>query len=166
MTPTSGAKLPDAQSIVVHQQYARGNTQLSNVPGTAEVTLPDNITRYVVGGADASAPSESLGFYFSGMHRRDWNDTDGKGSPEVSQQLIVADLSQKDNADNWKNETIPDNIPGRPGAALVWVPVSDQGMLVVVGGSSDLVDLHPDFSDPKVDVSVLMVSPLIAGIYC
>ncbi|KAI5302361.1 hypothetical protein KEM56_000753, partial [Ascosphaera pollenicola] len=146
------SKLPDAQSIIVCQEYQRGETQLSNLRQPTEVTLQHGINRYVFGGASASAPSESLGFYFSGRHLPDWKDASDDKHPNItSQKLIIADLAQKNDASNWKNETIPDNIPGRPGAELVWVPVSDQGMLVVIGGSSDTVELSnfEPIIDPK-----------------
>ncbi|KAI5285510.1 hypothetical protein KEM54_000513 [Ascosphaera aggregata] len=131
---------PSAQSIVVYRRYAQPGASSSGVPGISEVLLHDNINRYVVGGAAASAPSENLGFYFSGKHTEGWNSTDETDTqtPVISKRLIIADLAEGFNADGWKNETVGKNIPGRPGAEIVWVPVSNKGMLVVIGGSSDL----------------------------
>jgi hypothetical protein len=36
--------------------------------------------------------------------------------------------------ETWKNTTLPTTVPGRANAELVWVPVSEKGILVAIGG--------------------------------
>ncbi|KAI5292257.1 hypothetical protein KEM52_006494 [Ascosphaera acerosa] len=144
--------VPDAQSIIMNKLYASSNSDQS---GFRQVTLGGNVIRYIVGGAAASAPSENLGFCFSGKHAANWSSTDGiiTKTDAISNRLIIADLSEGFSADNWSNDTLPRDIPGRPGAELAWVPVSKRGMLVAIGGSSDVSDLAMSPTMVKVDVS-------------
>lgn len=76
-----------------------------------------------------------MAFYFSGMHAPDWGSFtwDGQEAREIADKLITVDMSSFRD-ETWSNATLPDYIPGRANAELVWVPVSKSGVLVAVGG--------------------------------
>ncbi|KAN0087217.1 hypothetical protein V8E54_000905 [Elaphomyces granulatus] len=94
-------------------------------------SLPDGLTRYVAGGGAISAPSENLRFYFSGVHAQGWGTIpDGQSAANT---LITVKMPTMSNQ-TWSNNTLPDNIPGRINAELVWIPVSQSGVLIVIGG--------------------------------
>ena len=91
---------------------------------------------YVSSGASVSAPSEHLGFYFGGMRADDWGSISVSGnSSELteSDKLITVDMSEMRN-NKWANYTVPEYVVGRANAEAVWVPVSEQGIVVVIGG--------------------------------
>ncbi|KAJ6086056.1 hypothetical protein N7486_010337 [Penicillium sp. IBT 16267x] len=97
--------------------------------------LPDNVTTYITNGAGESAPSENLGFYFSGMHAPNW----GAISYPPYKANITANTFVTVNmtvmeSEIWVNDTLPSYIQGRANAELVWVPVSESGVLVAIGG--------------------------------
>lgn len=67
MVPLTDA-FPDqtANTIAAYEKYDnRDAPQFSS--GYVIKDLPDDITRYIADGAAVSAPSENLGFYFSGL---------------------------------------------------------------------------------------------------
>ena len=41
--------------------------------------------------------------------------------------------------ETWTNSSLPTSVPGRANAELVWVPVSEKGVLVAIGGVIDPV---------------------------
>lgn len=42
----------------------------------------------------------------------------------------------------WENKTLPEHVRGRGSARLAWVPVSDQGILLAIGGVKNPVDIR------------------------
>lgn len=103
--------------------------------------LPAGITRYVTYGAAASVQPENRGFYFSGLRSRSHGPIYSAPGP-ANQSLNADQLSptlievvmDSQQLRGWTNHTLPDEIPGRASAELVWVPVSDMGILIAVGG--------------------------------
>ncbi|KAL1968405.1 hypothetical protein VTN77DRAFT_1934 [Rasamsonia byssochlamydoides] len=123
-----------ANAILGYEAFPYGPERASWAPGFIETTLPQNVTRYVTNGAGVSAPSENLGFYFSGMRAQDWGlIQDIKFANTTANTLITVDMSVM-GEETWTNDTLPDNILGRANAELVWLPVSESGALVAIGG--------------------------------
>ena len=103
------------------------------------------MTRYVTDGGQASVPSEDLAFYFGGMRGQDWGPiTSDDGSANTSANtLIVANLTATGDHKLWRNLTLPKYVASRANPQLVWIPVSQQGVLVVIGGVKNLGDTYP-----------------------
>jgi hypothetical protein len=121
--------------VLGFEEFQYGPERQSWQPGFIQKSLPSNVTRYITSGAGVSAPSENLGFYFSGMRAADWGlIQNGDGSPNTTANtLITVDMSVM-RSEQWTNDTLPRNIPPRANAELVWVPVSAQGVLIAIGG--------------------------------
>lgn len=125
---------PDAQAVLGYEAYQYGPERTSWARGFMQGTLPDSVTRYVSNGASASAPSENLGFYFSGLRGAGWDlTTESTRDWYLADTLIEVDMSTM-RSEQWSNKTLPDNIPPRAGAELVWIPVGGRGALVAIGG--------------------------------
>ncbi|CAI7563872.1 unnamed protein product [Penicillium glandicola] len=126
---------PSGNEVLSYAAYQYGAERSVWQPNWNLEDLSTNVTRYITNGAAASAPSENLGFYFSGMRAPDWGDftVTQLQSNETANTLITLDMSDM-SAGNWTNTTLPSYIPARSSAELVWVPVSDSGVLVAVGG--------------------------------
>ncbi|KIV94582.1 hypothetical protein PV10_02335 [Exophiala mesophila] len=132
---TDATSPQSAQAVLGYEAYQYGPDRPSWAPGFYQGTLPDDVTRYVTNGAGVSAPSEDLGFYFSGMRAPGWGPIyyDDSSANVTANTLIQVDMSTMRN-EEWTNITIPDNIPARANAELVWVPASERGILVAIGG--------------------------------
>ena len=50
--------------------------------------------------------------------------------------MIMLDFSNEP-AEIWTNLTLPSSVPGRASAELVWIPVSEKGVLIAIGGAID-----------------------------
>lgn len=136
---------PPADEVLGYERYQYGPFRSAWEPGFIMGDLNNNVTRYVTNGAGVSAPSENLGFYFSGMRASDWGPIhaeDGSANTTAN-TLISVDMSTMRN-EQWRNSTQPDYIPGRADAELVWVPVSESGILVAIGGIINPVQLSPE----------------------
>jgi len=122
-------------SILGYEAFQYGPDRQSWSPGFYQGNLPDGVTRYITNGAGTSAPSENLGFYFSGMRAPDWGPIfyDDSSANVTANTLITVDMSTM-RSERWTNATLPDNIPPRANAELAWIPVSEKGVLVVIGG--------------------------------
>lgn len=134
---TDSSQGPPAANLVLgyeQDQYGLGQT-INWQPGFLPKYLTDGVTRYITDGGAVSAPSENLGFYFSGVHGQNWGTIeDGDQSANVTANtLITVNMSTMRN-ETWSNNTLPDNIPGRINAELVWIPVSQSGVLIAIGG--------------------------------
>ncbi|KAJ5811013.1 Galactose oxidase/kelch beta-propeller [Penicillium robsamsonii] len=131
-------KPPSANEVLTYAAHQYGAYRTSWAPGWNQEYLPTNVTRYITNGAAASAPSENLGFYFSGMRAQDWGDFNlrQQQSNQTADTLITLDMSVLNDA-KWTNDTLPSYIPARSNAELVWVPVSKSGVLVAIGGVID-----------------------------
>ena len=104
-------------------------------PVLLQSSLPDGLTRYIADGGAVSAPSENLGFYFSGVRGQNWGVIidDDQSANVTANTLITVNMSTMSDQ-TWSNITLPDNIPGRINAELVWIPVSQSGVLIAIGG--------------------------------
>ena len=141
--PTAAFVLPDADSITGFERYEYGPSRDSWAPGFIAGRLPIGMTRYITHGAGVSVPSENLGVYFSGLRGTDWGEITVPSSmlstnaTVVTQSLISVDMSVM-RGEIWSNDSLPDQgAPGRISGKKVWIPVADQGVLIVIGGVSD-----------------------------
>jgi hypothetical protein len=141
LADTIAYQSPGADSVAAYEQYPSASTKQFS-PGYILEELPAGITRYVAYGAGVSVPSENLGFYFGGLRSSSWGDIVlGTSNESVladveSLTLIELDMSQQ-TQEKWNNYTLPTTVPGRASAEIAWVPVSEQGILVAIGGVID-----------------------------
>jgi hypothetical protein len=126
---------PAANWILGYEQDQDDLESIDWLPSFIQNSLPDGLTRYITGGAAVSAPSENLGFYFSGVRGQNWGviTDDNKSANVTANTLITVNMPTMSNQ-TWSNNTLPDSIPGRINAELVWIPVSQSGVLIAIGG--------------------------------
>ncbi|KAL2862472.1 uncharacterized protein BJX67DRAFT_366303 [Aspergillus lucknowensis] len=134
LVPTDSQDDAAADRVLAYERFEYGPHSNLWEPGFIEDQLDDDMTRYVTDGAGVSVPSENLGFYVSGMRAPGWGPIwDNETATRLSQQMIRVDMSEMRDP-VWSNLTIPDSVPARANAEAVWVPVSDSGVIVLVGG--------------------------------
>lgn len=110
-------------------------------PGFSDQSLGEDVTRNIAYGAAASAPSENKAWYFSGLTTRSRGPVfpvqNDSRATEVSDFLITVDMETQ-TFEEWTNTSITEdfNVRGRANAEMVWVPVGEQGILVVLGGAT------------------------------
>lgn len=109
---------------------------------SSPLTLPKgSVTNYVYAGAVARSPGDRKSWWFSGSRAVNWTEVVyGRTTPDVSagalsNYLITADFSNQQ-IPTFTNTSIDPSIPARAGASMVFLPVGDQGILVVLGGVS------------------------------
>ncbi|CAL5867379.1 uncharacterized protein PFLUO_LOCUS1597 [Penicillium psychrofluorescens] len=148
--PPSNDEVPSGNTVLGYEAYQYGATIQDWEPMWWTEDLPDNVTTYITNGAGASAPSENLGFYFSGMHAPDW------GSFTYPPYLAntTADTFTTVNmsvmrSETWDTDTLPSYIKGRANAEIVWVPVSEAGVLVAIGGVVDPAGLFESLNSSQ-----------------
>ncbi|KAK2755748.1 hypothetical protein FQN54_005898 [Arachnomyces sp. PD_36] len=127
---------PASDQVVVYEGYQDGANAEVWAPNFSHETLTDDVNRYVAAGASVSAPSENLGFYFSGVRSADWGPITQieYSANTTSNNLITVDMSSMAE-EVWSNKTVSaETAPGRASGELVWIPVSDSGVLVAIGG--------------------------------
>jgi hypothetical protein len=100
-----------------------------------------SVSSYITNGAGVNVPSESLGFYFSGMEAPGgvqvvFDDTTADTASVAAESFIQADMSSVQET-RWSNLTWPAGVKPRASAQLVWLPVSSQGVLIAIGGVVD-----------------------------
>lgn len=138
---------PPANEVLEYQAYS----DLAEAPplwkpSFSNRRLPDGVTRYAVYGGAANAPSENKAWYFSGLTAPArgpffWNPTNDSETATIpSDTLITLDMASQ-LREKWTNSTLPSYIKGRANPELVWVPVGEQGILVVLGGAT-----YPEFA--------------------
>ncbi|ROT40770.1 hypothetical protein SODALDRAFT_104787 [Sodiomyces alkalinus F11] len=131
---------PREDEVLVYQQYYYNRQERGSWnPGFNTDRLPEDLTRYIAFGGAASAPSENKAWYFGGLRAPNWGPIFQRTSNitenavNVSSTLITLDM--RDQLDlEWTNTTLPDEIKGRANPEVVWVPVGEEGILVVIGG--------------------------------
>ncbi|KAJ6169578.1 hypothetical protein N7497_002421 [Penicillium chrysogenum] len=135
LSNTGSSDPPPDNQVLSYAAHQYGTYRSSWAPNWKQEYLPANVTRYITNGGAASAPSENLGFYFSGMRAPDWGDfnLNQLQSNQTADTLITLDMSVMSDG-KWTNDTLPSYIPTRSNAELVWVPVSESGVLVAIGG--------------------------------
>jgi hypothetical protein len=136
---TSGSGSPDSgqsdAEILNYRLYPiEDQTIFSPGPNLDYQLSGDGVDNYVAAGAGVSVPAQNLSFHFSGLRRTDGvvleSDT---GTYEITNTMIKADMGTPGSA-NWSSIPLPDDIPGRAYAQVVWLPVSALGILLVIGG--------------------------------
>lgn len=138
-----GRRPPESNVVISYEAYQYGTVDPNFKPGFRFADLNNDVTRYVTHGAGVSVPSENLGFYFSGLRAEDWGDIENPdpAAHTIADTLISVDLSEMHH-EKWRNQTLPKEIPGRANAELVWVPVSNRGVLVAIGGATSQATLY------------------------
>ncbi|TVY36673.1 Kelch repeat-containing protein, partial [Lachnellula subtilissima] len=139
LSPTDAFKAPGEDSVPAYQQYPQVQKQFSS--GYVLGTTSTGTTRYVTNGAGVSVPSENLGFYMGGLKSPTSGPIYYQPPPRnssvaasvLSETLIQVDMSTE-GQETWTNSSLPTSVPGRANAELVWVPVSEKGVLVAIGG--------------------------------
>ncbi|OQD79246.1 hypothetical protein PENANT_c056G00630 [Penicillium antarcticum] len=108
-------------------------------------SLPGNMTRYVTNGGPVSVPSEDLAFYFGGMRGRDWGPitSDDASANTSANTLIAVNMAANGDQPIWRNLTLPNYVASRANPQLVWIPVSQQGVLAVIGGVKTPEEIYP-----------------------
>ncbi|AEO70882.1 uncharacterized protein THITE_72424 [Thermothielavioides terrestris NRRL 8126] len=139
---------PPGHSVLAYNKYQYGAPKPGFTSYFYNKDLGPNVTRYVAYGGAASAPSENLAWYFSGLRSPSGGEIyyPGTGNAtttasNVSSTLITLDMATQ-LQETFTNDTLPQAIPGRADPELVWVPVGSKGILVVLGGV-----VYPDFSE-------------------
>lgn len=107
-----------------------------------------NTTRKFTQGSWVSAPSEDLGFWFSGLRAAGYEDINYEVSSGDSDQantsatdFIKFNLQTPGQASSL-NMTWPAGVEPRAEGALVWLPYGNKGMLVAFGGIGTPADLQ------------------------
>jgi hypothetical protein len=161
LTPYSLTVLTDVRGVIASQGSPAANWTLGyerdqngSKSSVIQDSLPDGLTRYLTDGGAVSAPSENLGFYFSGLHGQNWGVITADNANVTANTLITVNMTTLSNQ-TWSNNTLPDNIPGRINAELVWIPVSQLGVLIAIGGVlySDALTSE-GLTDPQAAASV------------
>lgn len=134
----------------------RGFRAYSSRPGVdiqpqfIDDVLDKGLTRQIAYGGAASAPSENMAWYFSGLRAANSGPVYvpngvarnlSNAALVVVNSMVTLDMTtQQQERWDFKNFT---DVPGRANAEVVWVPVGARGILVVLGGVVD-----PDFATP------------------
>lgn len=155
---------PAADSVAAYEVYASGPPKQFD-PGYILDTLPSGITRYITDGASVSVPSENLGFYFGGLRSASFgpiyylpgNDTLNADTESTTLIQLNMTVQQKE---EWTNYSLPSTVPGRANAEIVWVPVSEQGILVAIGGVINPSYANINQSDNAADTAESVRIPL------
>ncbi|KAL2813846.1 hypothetical protein BJX63DRAFT_207880 [Aspergillus granulosus] len=159
LNPTQSLDEPSEDQILAYEQYQYGPYSDLWRPQFINTDLDDGVTRYITNGAGVSSPSQNLGFYISGLRAPDWGPIYSNGSATaLSQQMIRVDMEEMRNP-VFSNVTIPDTIPARANAEAIWVPVSDRGIVVLIGGVRHLESIFPDGLSEEDEAESRRVSP-------
>ncbi|KAJ5973178.1 hypothetical protein N7481_010388 [Penicillium waksmanii] len=138
---TNVTDTPAGDVVLGYEAYQYNSDAQMWAPKWYSDNLPSDVTRYITNGAGTSAPSENMGFYFSGMRAPDWGafTFDDMKSNSTANTLITVNMSKMGKG-KWANNSLPDSVSGRSKAELVWLPVSKSGVLVAIGGVVKPVD--------------------------
>lgn len=155
---------PDEDSVLGYERYQYGPPRPAWNEGFRTGSTGDDVHRYVTHGAGVSAPSENLAFYFGGMRGEDWGEIlePIPRANETSDRLITVNMETM-RSEEWSNTTLPSNVPKRSVGELVWVPTSESGVLVAIGGVKYPEDLFRSGrmteDQGKENVSSLSITP-------
>lgn len=139
---------PDDDEVLAYMAYEYGPEKGNWKRGFNRIDIDNDVTRYVTYGAAVSAPSENKAWYFSGMTTPSHGHI--QANPDLDGDLVATEMSNKmievnmetQLQEEWKNLTLRGGVEGRAGADAVWVPVGEQGILVILGGVT-----HPAFAN-------------------
>lgn len=142
---TDGTNPPPAEVILGYEAYEGSASIEGWKPGFEQKSTDNSVTRYVTNGAGVSVPSENLGFYFGGMYGPTGDLVEGgNGSTySIATSLIAVNMTAMRN-ETWRNISLPAHISGRANAEIVWLPASESGILVVIGGVTNPEILSPN----------------------
>lgn len=138
---------PGSQDILRYARYQYGENKPAFSSGFSRASLDKGVSRFVTYGAPVSAPSENKAWYFSGLKTPSGGVFDqnpglnASTSPNVTANQIVQVDFNPQYGEKWSVTNLPSNVKGRSNAEVVWVPVGDQGILVVLGGA-----VYPEWS--------------------
>ncbi|EEP78101.1 predicted protein [Uncinocarpus reesii 1704] len=127
---------PPEDQTLSYERYYSGQAGSPNwKEGFVLTHTNNNVTRYITHGAGVSVPSENRGYYFSGMRGENWGPIAIAGplANDSANSLVSVDMS-KWRDEEWDKSTLPPDIIPRGKAELAWVPVSDSGVLIAIGG--------------------------------
>jgi hypothetical protein len=135
------SRSPSADSFLTYERFQYGPFKAAWSAGFFQGSTRD-VHRYITHGAGVSAPSENIGFYFSGKRGEGWGEIQDPMPVAniTANTLISVDMSVM-RGEKWRNRTIHSTVPGRANAELAWLPVSKSGVLVAIGGVSNPVDI-------------------------
>ncbi|KMP07146.1 hypothetical protein CIHG_00007 [Coccidioides immitis H538.4] len=132
---TNPNPLPYSDQILSYERYFWGPEGVTTwSQGFVDSRTNNDVTRYITHGASVSVPSENRGYYFSGLRGEDWGEI-SIPSPKpdrAANTLISVDMTEW-RGEQWTNNT-KFNVTPRGKAELSWIPVSDAGVLIAVGG--------------------------------
>ncbi|KAI0848366.1 hypothetical protein F5Y00DRAFT_92055 [Daldinia vernicosa] len=140
---------PDADALVEYVASIYGADKPNYNTGIYYGELPEGITRYVTNGGAVSAPSENKAWYFGGYRSESFGPIYSAGPSEnvtatnTSNYLITLDMATQ-TQETWDNTTLGQHTPSRADPSVVWVPVGEQGILVVLGGVT-----YPGYLNPN-----------------
>jgi hypothetical protein len=123
------------------------------------------MTRYITSGGQVSAPSENLAFYFGGMRGQEWGPitSDDASANTTADTLIMLNLTATGDQKVWRNSTLPNSITSRADPQLVWVPVSERGVLAAIGGVKVPQDNYPSGLSSSQQEEDVLFSPFAAS---
>jgi hypothetical protein len=116
--------------------------------------IPDGagVSKHITHGAGVNVPDLYLGYYFSGLRSPDWGYLEDYSTQPLASivvdQMIQVNMTRMGSAEwsiinlNSTTSTSTTQVSPRPGAQLTWIPVGLQGLLVVIGGASQLEDAN------------------------
>lgn len=142
---------PEGDQVLGYMASQYGDNGQSFQAGFLNVKLPEDVTRYVTYGGGVNVPSENKAWYFGGLRTESWgqiydNYDNATYTPtNISNSFVKLDMTTQQQ-EEWSNVTLPRGIPSRAGPSVVWVPVGEQGILVVLGGVT-----YPSFTSNSGD---------------
>ncbi|KAI0387486.1 hypothetical protein F5Y04DRAFT_5244 [Hypomontagnella monticulosa] len=156
---------PDGNTIIEYAATPYG--EVSNFrSGFLNKRLSDRVSQFIAYGAGANAPSENKAWYFGGYQSESGGPLYASGSnasyatSNVSDFLITLDMADQ-GAEAWTNATLQPGTNSRANPSVVWVPVGEQGILVVIGGVTyanytEFDQLSPNPAQSRKDASGFM----------
>ncbi|KAI1775321.1 hypothetical protein F4818DRAFT_46543 [Hypoxylon cercidicola] len=139
MLGLTGDSPPDGDELLGYRASQYGDDAQPFQQGFLNAKLPGGVTRYVTYGGGVNAPSENKAWYFGGLRTQSWGqiydhlDNATYIPSNISNSFVELDMTTQQQ-EVWTNKTLPPGTPSRAGPSVVWVPVGEQGILVVLGG--------------------------------
>lgn len=139
---------PEDDETLAYMAYQYGPEKGAWKRGFNTIDLDDDVSLYITYGAAVSAPSENKAWYFSGMTAPSNGyiaanpELDGSNEASVVSDRMIEVNMETQLQEEWRNLTLRGGVEGRAGAEAVWVPVGEQGILVILGGVT-----HPAFAN-------------------
>ncbi|KAL4864572.1 hypothetical protein BDV12DRAFT_188824 [Aspergillus spectabilis] len=162
--PSDTQDPPADNSVLAYERYQYGTYSGLWEEQFLLTDLDDGVTRYITNGAGVSVPSEDLGFYISGMRAPDWGPIFDNGSATaLSNRMIKVDMTEMRDP-VWTNVSLPSYVPARANAEAVWIPVSEQGVVVLIGGVVNPETLSADGLSDSEEAESERISPSLMEI--